>query len=199
VATRLTATRLSESERERLAPGREGLNIEALCAAADGRTLYIGLRSPLAAGSRAIVIPLLNPDAIVERGETPRFGEPLLWHLGGSGLRDMIYSPSHGAYFAIAGASGDGRGFGLFRWGGKPEAQPTLARSLDSWGPAWRPEALVLLEGSSRLLVLSDDGDLAVPVSDRAACLKDEEAGSCPNKYLRDAERRTFKARWVDP
>jgi hypothetical protein len=45
-ATRFDATKLTKKDRKKLAPKEEGLNIEGLCASADGRTIYIGFRNP---------------------------------------------------------------------------------------------------------------------------------------------------------
>ncbi|MFH1716785.1 MAG: DUF3616 domain-containing protein, partial [Planctomycetota bacterium] len=41
---------LKKKDLEKLAPKEEGLNIEALCASADGRTIYIGFRNPRPVG-----------------------------------------------------------------------------------------------------------------------------------------------------
>ncbi|GAG34735.1 unnamed protein product, partial [marine sediment metagenome] len=92
-ATRFGAD-LKKKDREKLAPKEDGLNIEALCASADGKTIYIGFRNPrfyirASRGSRAIVVPLCNADRVIERGEAPVFGEPILWDLAGLGVRSM--------------------------------------------------------------------------------------------------------------
>ncbi|MCK4753542.1 MAG: DUF3616 domain-containing protein, partial [Planctomycetes bacterium] len=56
----------AKKQRKKLAPKKEGLNIEGLCATADGKTLYIGFRNPqyfdrATSKKKAIVVPLHNP------------------------------------------------------------------------------------------------------------------------------------------
>lgn len=92
-----------------------GLSIEALAARPDG-SLWIGFRGPLAKG-KAILIPLLNPDAVLE-GQVPRFGTPTRLDLDGRGLRDMAWTGSE--WILVAGATGgDQKGTRLFRWRGE--------------------------------------------------------------------------------
>ncbi len=165
--------------------------------------LYLGLRSPMAAGARggpprAIAVPLENATDVLERGRAPRFGAPLAWDLGGRAIRDMTYSARHRALFVLAGSAGDGGGAALYRWSGDPGDAPALAGTLE---PRWTPEALVAFETRPELLVISDDGAVAVPVARRQECLEDysPKKGTCPNKRLADVERRTFRARWVAP
>ena len=83
---------LEKKQLKKLAPKEEGLNIEALSATPDGGTLYIGFRNPRP-GNKAIILPLLNAAAVIEKQQTPVFGKPLLWDLKGLGLRAMEYSP----------------------------------------------------------------------------------------------------------
>jgi len=70
-ATRFDATELAKKERKKLAPKEEGLNIEGLCASADGRTIYIGFRNPrpvdrVTSYTKALVVPLNNPKQLIE-------------------------------------------------------------------------------------------------------------------------------------
>jgi hypothetical protein len=170
-------------------------NIEGMCATASGDRLYIGLRHPRVkvAGStpRAVVIPFDNPAAVVDSGAAPRFGAPLLWDLGGAGIRSMDYAKAHDAVFVTA--SSDEGGWALYRWTGG-EAAPALVQRLDELGPEFSPEALVTFDGSPDLFLLSDDGSRRFPAG-AAACLGGElgEDGSCQNKHLRDPGRRSFR------
>ena len=197
---------LSKREREKLAPKSRGLNIEALCASADGRTIYIGFRNPRPAGgesrrAKAIVVPLNNPNDVIERAGTPIFGGPILWDLEGLGIRSMEYSHFHKAYFIIAGSFDEGDEFALYRWSGKRERPPLLVRQLSSDGSKFSPEAVVPFEGSGRLLFLSDDGSLHVKVAGPHECLKDEyrKDGTCLNKHLLDPDKKTFRGIWLTP
>jgi hypothetical protein len=203
-ATRFDEVGLTKKQLEKLAPKEQGLNIEGLCASADGKTIYIGFRNPLVYDrltrrSRAIVLPLNNPQAVVEKSEEPIFGEPILWNLGSLGIRSMEYSHFHKAYFIIAGPADEEPGFVLYRWSGEKEAQPTLVRKLS--GSDFSPEALVPFKNSSRLLLLSDDGTLPVKVASSGECMEGEffADGTCPNKFLTDSNKKFFRGLWLEP
>lgn len=207
-ATRFDAAKLKKKEQQKLSPKKEGLNIEGLCASPDGQTLYIGFRNPRPVNKKtgraeAIVVPLQNPSAVVDRGEAPVFGEPLLWDLGGLGVRSMEYSPFHKAYFIIAGGPDDDdeAGFVLYRWSGKPEQKPELVRKLDLDGSSFSPEALIPFAGSERLLLLSDDGSIPVKVAGPHECAKGQyrQDGISLNKFLLDPNKKTFRATWLVP
>ncbi len=207
-ATRFDAADLKKKEQEKLAPKEEGLNIEGLCASPDGQMLYIGFRNPRPVNARtgwpeAIVVPLQNPAGLVDRGEAPVFGEPLLWDLAGLGIRSMEYSPFYRVYFIIAGGPDDDNegGFVLYRWSGKPDENPALVRKLDLGLSQFSPEALVPFAGSGRLLLLSDDGSIPVKVAGPHECAKGEyrQDGTSLNKFLLDPNKKTFRASWVVP
>ena len=204
-ATRLYAD-LKKKDREKLAPKREGLNIEGLCASADGKRLYIGFRNPrpkdrLTRRNEALVVPLLNPARVVERGETPIFGEPILWDLGGLGIRSMEYSPFHKTYFIIAGEADESDVFALYRWSGERQNKPVLVQKLMTKSNNFNPEALIPFEGSNRLLLLSDDGSLPIKVAGPHECMEGEyrKDGTCENKFLLDPNKKTFRALWLIP
>ena len=204
-ATRFDEASLTKKERERLAPKEQGLNIEGLCASADGRTIYIGFRNPLVYDKvtlrgKAIVLPLNNPQAVVEKGDKPIFGEPMLWELGGLGIRSMEYSHYHKAYFIIAGPADEGPGFALYRWSEeKKGVPPVLVRRFSQ--SDFSPEALISFKNSSRLLLLSDDGMIPIKVRSEAECMEGEllADGTCPNKFLTDSDKKTFRGIWLEP
>jgi hypothetical protein len=203
-ATRF-GVQLKKKDREKLAPKKEGLNIEGLCASPDGTTLYIGFRNPRPIDKKtghpkAIVVPLFNPDRIIENGEKPVFGEPMLWDLKGLGIRAMEYSFFHKTFFIIAGGADGGEGFALYRWSGKPDFPPELQRELDLARSKLSPETLIPFERSGRLLMLSDDGTIPVKVAGEWECVKGEynKDGTCPNKYLANPARKTFRGAWLE-
>ena len=203
-ATRFGAE-LKKKDREKLAPKDEGLNIEGLCASADGGTLYIGFRNPCpkdkqGGRAKALVVTLLNPDRVIEKGETPVFGEPIWWDLKGLGIRSMEYSSFHKACFVIAGGPDEDVGFALYRWSGKPESPPVLERELDLGKSKFSPEALIPFEKSGRLLMLSDDGSLLVKVAGAWECMEGEyrKDGTCLNKYLANPAKKTFRGIWLE-
>ena len=202
-ATRFDEVGLTKKEREKLAPKEQGLNIEGLCASADGRTIYIGFRNPLVYDKvtrqrKAIVLPLNNPGPVIERGESPIFGQPLLWELGGLGIRSMEYSHFDKAHFIVAGPADEGPGFTLYRWSGEKQIPPVLVRRLNQ--SDFSPEAIVPFKNSSRLLLLSDDGMLPVKVLGAAECMEGEllADGTCPNKFLTDPNKKTFRGIWLE-
>ena len=195
---------LSKKELERLAPKNEGLNIEGLCASSDGKTLYIGFRNPRPTNKStrrvcALVVPLNNPSQVIENGDTPILGEPMLWDLNGLGIRSMEYSAFHKAYFVVPGSRDESPEFTLYRWSGKSQEQPQQVKqlSLSNFGP----EALIPFSSSERLLLLSDDGTLPVSVADKSQCAEGElnDDGSCPNKSLLNPNKKTFRAVWLTP
>ncbi|MDP6044011.1 MAG: DUF3616 domain-containing protein [Phycisphaerae bacterium] len=193
--------KLPAGAREFTAPKQRGLNIEGLCANADGDRLYIGLRNPLSAG-RSIVIPLLNPSEIIDEAKSPKFGRPMLWDLDSRGIRDMVHSARHGATFILAGPKGDTGHFALYRWSGKIDRQPVFVRKLNFGKPTWRPEALVAIPNSSELLILSDDGVMLIPVNGPEDCIKPEYHrydGTCLNKHLREEARKYFRGTTISP
>lgn len=129
-----------------------GLSIEGLAAGPAG-SLWIGFRGPLSKG-RAILVPLQNPDRVLE-GHTPRFGPPTLLDLGGRGLRDMAWTGSE--WILVAGATGgDQKGTRIYRWGGGVQTPVALdlpgLKHLNVEAVAVPPERPV-----RRLLLCSDD------------------------------------------
>ncbi len=171
-----------------LAPKRGGLNIEGLAASADGSYLYLGLRNPRP-GGRAVLVPLLNPAAVVEERAAPRFGEPLYLDLAGRGIRSIEYSPRHRFYFLAAGSHDGARGTALYAWGGPGAGAPRVLRRFADLNP----EALAPLPGEDRLQLFSDDGSVMYEVGpeDSTEPLED---GRCACKHLKDPRRKAFRA-----
>jgi hypothetical protein len=197
-ATQFGAFKLKKQRREKVAPKEDGLNIEALCASADGNALYIGFRNPRP-DSKAIVVPLSNPGQVIEKQQPPVFTEPLLWDLKGFGIRSMEYSPFHKAYFVIAGPHNDRPAdFVLYRWSGRKNEQPQTVTSINS---DLNPEALVVFKDSAKLLLLSDDGTLPVDISDASECMQGQllKDGKCLNKHLTNPVKKRFRAIWLRP
>jgi hypothetical protein len=203
-ATRFYETGLAKKERKKLAPKEEGLNIEGLCASADGRTVYIGFRNPcpvdrVTSYRKALVVPLNNPKQVIEDKEAPIFGEPMLWDLAGLGIRSMEYSHFHKVYFIIAGSFNESPKFALYRWSGKKETPLVLVRQLSQNN--FTPEALVIFKSSDKLFMLSDDGSLKIKVRGAWECIEGEyrKDGTCLNKYLIDPKKKTFGGIWLAP
>ena len=195
--------KLKANQLEQFAPRKKGLNIEALAADPNGQVIYIGFRNPLyQSGSRknAIVIPLKNFEEIISKGQNARFGQPLLWDLKGLGIRSMEYSYFHKCFFIIAGPVAETSSFALYRWSGNRKQQPILIRKL-VLPDKFTPEALMAFRDKDELFVLSDDGAIEIRISGPADCKEGEliDGKKCPNKYLSDQNKKTFRGLWLKP
>lgn len=135
----------------------------------------IGLRYSLQLGTdKALLLPLRNPQAVVEEGAAPQFGELLALDLGGRGIRG-IDRADDGHLRIVAGPTGDaqqwpaaaGPAFALFTWNGDPQTAPTLEDA--QLPPDFRAEALFFDPGRREWVLLSDDGDR---VQDGQRCKK---------------------------
>jgi hypothetical protein len=150
---RLERYQLAEAAR-RAPKASGGLNIEALTDTREGN-LLIGFRNPIP-GGRALMIPLLNPGALLE-GTPASFGEPLLLDLGGKGLRGMGSTGS--GYYLIAGPAGADAESQIFFWEGNDlPPKPIAGRTF----PGLNLEGLCFHDSEARsdFLILSDDGSL---------------------------------------
>jgi predicted extracellular nuclease len=158
------ATRAPESD-------PAGFNIEGAEFAPDGTTLLIGFRGPTTVDGRAIVVPVTNAAALVTASPTTgvaaSFGTPMLWDLGGRGIRELRRNSAN-QYLIIAGPPTDGTGapgeFRLYSWDGDPTHPPLLrAGTLDTVAGPGKPEAIVSvpapLTNTSMVQFLTDSGD----------------------------------------
>ena len=140
---------------------QQGLNIEALEMAPDGRRLYIGFRGPLCQG-RAILAALDNPDAVFAGSETPAIAPGLITlDLGGQGLRAMAWVATLGGYLMVSGpVAKEGEPFRLWFWPGVAQA---TARPVEVDGLPGLAHcegiATATIGGRSGLILVSDDGD----------------------------------------
>jgi len=200
------ATRFGASTLKKLAPKKEGLNIEGLCASPDGKIMYIGFRNPRPVNRKtgcaeALLIPLNNAKEVIEGAQEPIFGEPILWDLKGCGIRSMEYSHFHKAYFIIAGPHNEESNFALYRWSGEKDTPPSLVQGIDTDKRNFSPEVLVTFETCAGFLILSDDGSLIIDVSDASECMEGKlrSDGKCLNKYLTNPKKKHFRGIWLKP
>ena len=158
-----------------LAPKERGaLNIEGLSATPDGH-LLIGFRNPIPQ-DKALVVPLLNPNEVVE-GAAARLGAPLQLDLDGLGIRDIaLYQ---GEYLIIAGSFGEGGRFELYRWRG---GQTTPKRVKVDHFNRYHSEAIIIYPqlGLHDVQILSDDGS--------------EKIAGVPAHEVTDWSKRTFRS-----
>jgi hypothetical protein len=102
----------------------DGFNIEGLAMAPDGVTAYIGFRapySPTATRTRALIVPLLNINALLSNPGggavgSAIFGAPIELDLGNRGIRS-IEGNQYGMLI-VAGAFDNAIDFRLFTWAG---------------------------------------------------------------------------------
>jgi hypothetical protein len=145
-------------------PEEEGaFNIEGLAATPEGH-LLIGFRNPLK-DDKAIVIPITNPQAVVERGKKPEFGDAITVTLGRRGIRSIERIGDR--YLIIAGpfdgGKRDGKDFALYAWSGKAGDKPDKIRT--DFGTLI-PEAIFAIPGGNEVQILSDDGKVEVAGGD---------------------------------
>lgn len=157
-----------------------GFNLEGLCVAPDGTTLYLGFRVPLVNGSgattslgqrtNALIVPLLNPSQLVTNNPVSgpgraQFGAPITLRLGARGIRS-IDSSHAGHYLITAGPPGDVSSppvaplnFRLFTWTGNPGDAPI--ERLTDFPDGYSPEGAVLpatpIASNSVVQFVSDD------------------------------------------
>lgn len=146
--------------RRKLAPKRDGINIEGLAVGSDGTTLLIGFRNPKIY-ENALIIPLLNANALIEgQEERALFGDPIILFLQGRGIRSIDYVLELEAFLIVAG-SRDDKEYPmrplLFKWSGKTGDDPVKIRKLHQF-KGGNPEALVFREDPPRVQILNDEG-----------------------------------------
>jgi Protein of unknown function (DUF3616) len=151
-----------------LAPNVNGTTIEGLAAVptpTHPERLLIGFRNPQVQ-SNAIVVSLLNPDAVVSQSLDPSFGEAILLDLGGLGVRAMAYSSFHGAVLLVGGPIDDSAGpFKLYRWTGAAADPPVYVQDLVVPASS-APEAIIVFPDSKFIQVLIDQGSSQIDGED---------------------------------
>ncbi|NLF38209.1 DUF3616 domain-containing protein [bacterium] len=189
------AAQPSLSKSKSLAPKAGGLNIEGLTVMPASSNLLIGFRNPVPHG-RALLVPLLNPDDVIDRGAQARFGSPILLDLGGRGIRSIEYCPWRGDYLIAAGPVDEEEDFALYAWpGGQVRTAVRLPETVFIRGiKDFAPEALALDESTRRVFIATDDGSRDIPVASETECTVKTKNGTCPNKSLADPRRKTFRA-----
>jgi hypothetical protein len=141
---------------ESLAPEEGGINIEGMASMPDG-SLLIGFRSPLQE-QKALLVFLMNPDAVVNGTAEPSLSEPLHADLEGLGVRSMEYDPSRKKVLILAGPAGSSGPFKLFEW-----SQEEGVKKLKDvpTKPEAAPEGMFLQ--NNKLFVVFDEGDRGEP------------------------------------
>jgi hypothetical protein len=138
-------------------PEKSGaLNIEGLAATPEGR-LLIGFRTPIPQG-KALLVPLLNPNAVLE-GRAATFGDAILLDLNGLGIRSLEFH--QGRCWIIAGHYDNKTPARLYVWK-YGEDQPQWLKEINLAG--FNPEAMVFYNepGAGQFNIISDDGGVSI-------------------------------------
>jgi hypothetical protein len=156
-------------------PEEAALNVEAMTADPGGG-LWIGLRSPLR-DDEAILVLIGNPQDLPHGGRG-RVDRVEFVDLDGLGTRGLTYG--RGQYLIAAGPPSKGKATRVYRWtpGDSATALP-IELPTD-----FNVEGFFNSVETSRLMLLSDDGDVLV---DGVAC-----------KKLDDSSKRGFRGMWLD-
>ncbi|MBC8136208.1 MAG: DUF3616 domain-containing protein [Fibrella sp.] len=146
-----------------------GWNIEGMTATTDGRIL-IAFRNPVVDGN-ALIVPLLNPEAVVDGREAAKFGAAIKLDLSGGGakagaelgIRDIAWWGERKRYVILAGSYLPGEtakaASRLLLWDGK-HVPVGVKPSVDLSGLS-TPEAVYIQPGNGKqILILSDDGSV---------------------------------------
>jgi hypothetical protein len=150
--SRFNVARAAKTDPEK--PG--ALNIEGLAATPEG-WLLIGFRTPIPQG-RTLLVPLLNPNALLE-GRSAEFGEAILLELNGLGIRSFDYH--QGRYWIVARHYDNKTPARLYTWAGGAAA-PKWLKEINLAG--FNPEAMVFYgeTEAEQLHVISDDGGVSI-------------------------------------
>ena len=145
----------------KLPPKEGGLSIEGLSNTSKAGELLIGFRSPLI-DEKALIVRLSNATGVLDSGETPRFGEPLLLDLAGRGIRSLEFWPERQRFVILAGPAGGKGDFRLYWWTGTAAAQPEKIKAVRfsrmKLGKRVSPEAVFAEARSGFLYVVFDEG-----------------------------------------
>ncbi len=179
----------NDKKREKLAPKKNGVNIEGLAAIPGTEKLIIGFRNPIPHG-KAILVVLENPLPVVLHGADPEFGQTALLDLGERGIRDIVFHAKLQKYVIIGGAPDGKKRSRLFLWSGFEQEQPRVAANVNfKQQKDFNPEALIVYDDHSAVQVLSDDGTLR---------LDDGAGGVCVCKELQDARLKKYRSLWIE-
>ena len=141
----------------------EDVDIEGLAFDPRGESLLVGFRAPTVDGL-SLVVTIGNPAAMFERDETPRFTDVALLELEGGGIRSLNFDPVLDTYLLVNEVR-DANGVfhpRLWSWSGAADDVPE-EMFLPGLIDLKNVESVnsVTVNGRSRLLITSDDGDAA--------------------------------------
>ncbi|MES2185235.1 MAG: DUF3616 domain-containing protein [Pseudomonadota bacterium] len=155
-----------------------GVSIEGLSFSPDNSAMWLGFRAPATGGTalhKALIVPVLNYDAMLTASAAPVLGTAIELDLGGRGIRSIDKNAA-GQYIIIAGPTGGSSAdvpddFRLYTWDGSVDGSgqathlvqhaAALDALLATTGGSF--ESLVEvpdnLTDSSWIQLIQDDGD----------------------------------------
>jgi hypothetical protein len=158
----------------KLPPKEGGLSIEGLSNTSRAGELLIGIRSPLI-DEKALIVRLRNAAEVLDSGETPRFGQPMLLDLDGRGIRSIEFWPERQRFVILAGPTGVQGDFSLYWWTGTAAADPEKIEAVRfsrmQLGDGVSPEAVFIETRSGTFYVLFDEGRRAGSPSFRSIAI----------------------------
>ncbi|HWK27365.1 MAG TPA: DUF3616 domain-containing protein [Solirubrobacter sp.] len=138
-----------------------GFNVEGLEFAPNGTALYLGFRAPTA-GGRALIVPVLNADAVARGTGPAQFGAPIRLDLGGRSIRELRRN-ARNEYLIAAGPSPQNDTWALYTWDGDAAHAPLFNRELPAdnglTGGAWESIASVPDGFAGAVRLVTDSGD----------------------------------------
>jgi len=144
----------------------DGFKIEGFTIAPDGQTAFIGMRTPLIPPDNrqnALLIPIENFPAWFNNGNPggpPALGEPIIFNLGGLGIRALECNGN--GCVIVAGDIVESDRFALYTWSGNRQDAPILRNvNLDGL----HPESVILnpddsLASGSTIQLVSDSNEI---------------------------------------
>ena len=139
------------------------VDIEGLAFDARGESLLVGFRAPTVDGL-SLVVTIGNPEGMFENGEAPLFTEVALLGLEGGGIRSLNFDPVLDTYLLVNEVRNANGVYHprLWSWSGAPDDMPE-EMFLPGLIDLKNVESVnsVTVNGRSRLLITSDDGNVA--------------------------------------
>lgn len=142
-------------------PNFDELNIEGLTYYHKSDELMLALRAPMA-GKSAIIVPIINPNAVFDDGAKPIFGAAIFLDLDGGGIRSLHFSSVLNKY-VIANEIPDEKGKDyskIWTWSGNTNDKP-VPIDLPELSDLKNIEGIdsVKVNGQAKLLFTADEGN----------------------------------------
>src|SRR5699024_5263805 len=151
------------------AEGPNSLNVEGATIAPDGKTLWLGFRSPLTPiddGDTALIVAIENiAETVLDNAELTIADHHTL-DLDGRAIRSMT-ATDDGNYLITAGSADDTGNFAMYGWTGNPADEPVAAigtpPGLEGWAGSYEATGSVSsLADDTVIRVIQDAGTVDI-------------------------------------